>query len=512
MNKFLRSSAFRLAFGYIAFGIAALILFAAPLWYAYYVTLQEARTESLRTESQRLSEIFRRQGLSGLSTYMDNRVGMQIPGDRILLLADSTLHPLSGNLPVWPSGVPPETGEFDLPVTLDGKHTRAMLVQNVLPGNYHLLVGRDQALFAPLAARFWIGLSAAIAVLSIAGVMGGLMIRRAVLMRVDSIHSTVQAIVRGDWSHRLPTKAGSDELNTLSATINGMLDQLEQLLHGVRDVSNSIAHDLRTPLAELRSRLEELSLTRPESDETFAEIEEAVVDVDRVIQIFNALLRLAEIDTGMRRSGFVSVNAADVARQAVDFYLPAAELKGVALSYRGTGPAHISGDPVLLAQAIGNLIDNALKYTSAGGAISVEVHELADSRIQIAVADDGPGIPDAEKPKVSTRFYRGDASRGTPGVGLGLTLVASVAKVHGGALELADNHPGLRANMVISASAAGTLQSVVGSGGAAGVAVDATAIAADGVAGDGRAVAGAEGGRDAAAAAGAHNLRIRSVS
>ena len=150
-----------------------------------------------------------------------------------------------------------------------------------------------------------------------------------------------------------------------------------------------------------------------------------------------------------------------MAAEAVEFYLPAAELKGVTLSYRGTGPVHVSGDPVLLAQAIGNLIDNALKYTSAGGAISVEVHELADSRIQITVADDGPGIPDEEKPKVSARFYRGDASRGTPGVGLGLTLVASVAKVHGGALELGDNHPGLRANMVISAQTAGALQTVL---------------------------------------------------
>jgi signal transduction histidine kinase len=303
-----------------------------------------------------------------------------------------------------------------------------------------------------------------VAVVSIAGVLGGLMIRRAVLVRVDGIRQTVLAIVQGDWSHRLPTKTASDELDTLSRTINGMLDQLEQLLHGVRDVSNSIAHDLRTPLAELRSRLEELSLTRPAPEEAFAEIDAAVADVDRVIRIFNALLRLAEIDTGMRRSGFVHVSAADVARQAVDFYLPAAELKGIALSYRGNGPADISGDPVLLAQAIGNLIDNALKYTSDGGLISVEVQTVADGKARITVADDGPGIPDEEKPKVSTRFYRGDASRGTPGVGLGLTLVASVAKVHGGALELADNNPGLRAQMVIPAQppgAAGALHSVL---------------------------------------------------
>ena len=534
MNKFLRSSAFTLAFGYVAFGIAALILFAAPLWYAYYVTLQDARREGLRTDAQRLSEIFRRQGVSGLSTYIDNRVGMQIPGERILLLADSTLHPMSGNLPEWPASVPPAPGEYDLPIQLSGNDTRAMFVENVLPGNYHLLVGRDQALFAPLAARFWFGLGAAIAVLSIAGVFGGLMIRRAVLVRVDGIHHTVQAIVRGDWSHRLPMKAGSDELNTLSMTINAMLDQIEQLLHGVRDVSNSIAHDLRTPLAELRSRLEELSLTRPEAEETFAEIDGAVVDVDRVIRIFNALLRLAEIDTGMRRSGFVPVNAADVARQAVDFYLPAAELKGVTLSYRGSGPAHISGDPVLLAQAIGNLIDNALKYTNAGGAITVEVRELSDNRIQITVADDGPGIPDAEKPKVSARFYRGDASRGTPGVGLGLTLVASVAKVHGGVLELGDNNPGLRATMIISAHTAGVLPPVVTTAGtagalqspvaAAGTASTSAAGVEDAGAAGGKAVAECkavvteckavvvEGKVAAEAHAADHNLRMRSVS
>src|ERR1700749_4547571 len=133
MNKFLRSSAFTLAFGYVLFGIAALILFAAPLWYAYYVTLQDARLEGLRTDAQRLSEIFRHQGVSGLSTYIDNRVGMQIPGERILLFADSTLHAMSGNLPEWPAAVPPEPGEYDLPIKLSGNDTRAMFVENILP-------------------------------------------------------------------------------------------------------------------------------------------------------------------------------------------------------------------------------------------------------------------------------------------------------------------------------------------------------------------------------------------
>ncbi len=446
----MRSSAFTLAFSYVAFGIAALVLFAAPLWYAWQVTIQEGRTELLRVDTQRLAEVFYREGAPGLATFIDARVGMQIAGERILLLTDPTLHRLAGNLPEWPTGLPLEPGTYLVPVNLAGKKTRAMFVHSVLPGGYNLLVGRDQRLFAPLTTRFWDGLAAAVAVLSIAGVLGGLMIRRALLLRVDNIRQTVLAIVQGDWSHRLPTKPGSDELDTLSRTINGMLDQIEQLLHGVRDVSNSIAHDLRTPLAELRSRLEELSLSRPEAEETFAEIDAAVADVDRVIRIFNALLRLAEIDTGMRRSGFVAINAAEIAKQAVEFYLPAAELKGISLSYQGSGPVGIPGDPVLLAQAIGNLIDNALKYTMDGGAISVEVQTLTDARVRITVADNGPGIPDAEKPKVPARFYRGDTSRGTPGVGLGLSLVASVAKVHGGALELADNNPGLRAHMLIA--------------------------------------------------------------
>ncbi len=232
-----------------------------------------------------------------------------------------------------------------------------------------------------------------------------------------------------------------------------MLDQIEQLIHGIRDVSNAIAHDLRTPLAELRSRLEELSLTRPSDEETFAEIDGAVADVDRVIRIFNALLRLAEIDTGMRRSGFVQVNANELASEGGGVLSPRAELKDVALSFGSAGPVLVSGDPVLLAQAVGNLIDNALKYAGDKGTVRVEVQNRTDGAVEICVSDDGPGIPDDEKPKVAQRFYRGDASRGTPGVGLGLSLVQAVAKLHGGALELTDNFPGLRARMIIEPGA-----------------------------------------------------------
>jgi len=149
----------------------------------------------------------------------------------------------------------------------------------------------------------------------------------------------------------------------------------------------------------------------------------------------------------------VQVNPSELAKQAVDFYQPAAEVKGIAVTFRSHEPITVAGDPVLLAQAIGNLIDNALKYSSSGGVIAVQVQKRGNGAVEISVADSGPGIPDAEKSKVLTRFYRGDSSRGTPGVGLGLTLVAAVAKVHGGQVELTDNHPGLRVRMVIAPGA-----------------------------------------------------------
>jgi signal transduction histidine kinase len=384
-------------------------------------------------------------------SYIDTRIGMQIAGERQLLLADAALKPLAGNLAAWPANVPAEPGTYTVRLNLGSGLTDVAVVHATLPGGYHLLVARDTARYAPLERRFWYALAGAVAILSVLGAFGGILIRRALMTRIHGIRQTVSAIIQGDLSHRLLTHQSGDELNTLSQTINGMLDQIEKLVHGIRNVSNSIAHDLRTPLAELRSRLEELALTRPAAEQTFAEIDAAVADVDRVIRIFNALLRLAEIDSGLRRSGFVSVDVAAVAAAAVEFYQPAAELRGSNLLLQISGPAPIRGDPVLLAQALGNLIDNALKYTPDDSTIVVAVRGNADSgSVEMVVADSGAGIPEAQKLKAVERFFRGDASRCTPGVGLGLSLVDAVARLHGSELRLEDNHPGLRARIVLT--------------------------------------------------------------
>ncbi|HSY45658.1 MAG TPA: ATP-binding protein [Steroidobacteraceae bacterium] len=452
MNRLIRSSALTWALGYLLLALAALVAFAVPLWYAWNVSIFSGREEILRDDAQRLTEVFVHEGVAGLTAHIKARVAMQIAGERTLLLTDSAYRPLAGNLAAWPQGLPDTPGAHAVMVDdLAGQHTHTLLVRRALPGGYHLLVGRDLSLFLPLERRFAWGLTAAVTFLFVVGVAGAILMRRELLVRVEGIRQTVAAIMQGDLRHRLPTRKSGDELDTLSQTLNGMLDHIEHLIAGISNVSNSIAHDLRTPLAELRSRLEELILTRPPSAETFVEIEAAVADVDRVMRIFTALLRLAEIDSGARRSGFVRVDAAAVAAEVVEFYEPAAEQKGVVFSFQTSGEAAVAGDPVLLAQAVSNLIDNSLKSVSERGAISVRVGARADGSVEIAVSDDGPGIPDADKPKAAERFFRGDASRGTPGVGLGLSIVDAVAKLHGGVLHLLDNHPGLIARMVLPA-------------------------------------------------------------
>ncbi len=451
MIKRLRFSALNVGLGYVAVSLVVLTLFATPLLYAWHITIEQSRTEVLQADAQNMANLFARHGADALVAAIETRVGGQLEdvGNTVILFTDPALAKLAGNLPAWPREVPASTGVHAASIQVRNRVVRAVLMHKVLPGGYHLLLGRDVSRFEKLEALFMSGLAGAACMVLLLGVAGGLLVRRILLSKVHGINQAAAAIMQGNLAHRLPAYGGENELNTLVETENRMLDQIEHLVEGIRNVSNAIAHDLRTPLAELRSRLEELSVTRPRPEQTFAEIESAIADVDRVMGIFNALLRLAEIDSGTRRSGFIEVDAATVAGEAAEFYQPVAELHGVALSFASSGPLPLAGDPLLLAQAVGNLIDNALKYAQKRGTITVEASRRADGAVAISVSDDGPGIPDEEKDKVLERFYRGDASRSTPGVGLGLSLVAAVAKLHGGALELTDNHPGLRAALVL---------------------------------------------------------------
>lgn len=451
--RFFRFSALTMTLCYAAASIVVLVLFATPLWFAWHKTVEEGRTELLEDEATRVTNLFLRQGPAAVSAGIQARVEGQPHGiGRVILFADPARRKLAGNLPAWPAGMHNQANGLNITgIDVDGQRMRVAFLCRNLPGGYHLLVGNNVDRFEKLERLFRYGLFGCSGTFLLIAIIGGLVIRRALLSRVYDIGQTTAAIVAGNLAHRLPVQEGNQELETLTRTVNRMLDQIEDQVHAVRNVSNAIAHDLRTPLADLRYRLEELTLTRPEPEPVFSEIEAAIADVDQVLAIFNALLRLAEIDSGTRRSGLAEVEVASLAGEVVEFYHPLAELKDVALTFDTGGDLRTSADALLLAQALGNLIDNALKYAPAHSALVVTAKRRWDHSIAVAVADSGPGIADEEKPKVTGRFYRSDTSRGTPGVGLGLSLVEAVARFHGGLLELNDNHPGLSAVLVLPA-------------------------------------------------------------
>ncbi len=451
-------SARTVAVAYAAGTLLVLALFAAPLWYAWHTNIEQVRTELIKSDAQRLAGLFARSGPQALAAAIDTQVVGTIDGvSKSMLLVAPDGARLAGNLARWPEGVPERDGICSLTIRVDGVPRRVELVRVTLAGGHRLLIASNTHRFEELERLFVYGLLGCAATVVTGAVLGAVLVRRALLARVQGIGQTTAAIIEGKLSRRLPEpRAGDgDELQLLTRTVNRMLDQIEQLVTGVQDVSNAIAHDLRTPLSELRARLEELAVERPPAEEAYAEIDAAIDDVDRVMAVFNALLRLAEIDSGSRRGGFVAVDLGRLGAEVAEFYAPVAELKEIDFSFVAEGELQATGDPVLLAQVLGNLVENALKYAPDGGTIAIAARRL-DGGVEIAVADDGPGIAADERHKVVQRFYRGDASRGTPGVGLGLSVVSAVARLHGGALLLEDNGPGLRAGLRIPAPADGT--------------------------------------------------------
>ncbi|WP_296945798.1 HAMP domain-containing sensor histidine kinase [uncultured Massilia sp.] len=450
-------SARTVAVAYAAGTLLVLAMFAAPLWYAWHTNIQQVRTELIKSDATRLAGLFERSGPQALAAAIDTQVIGTIDGiSKSMLLVGPDGARLAGNLARWPDGVPERDGVCTLAIRVDGAPRSVELVRVTLAGGYRLLVASNTHRFEELERLFAYGLLGCAATVVAGAVLGAVLVRRALLARVQGIGQTTAAIIEGKLSRRLPEPGpgDGDELQLLTRTVNRMLDQIEQLVTGVQDVSNAIAHDLRTPLSELRARLEELAVERPPAEQAFAEIDAAIDDVDRVMAVFNALLRLAEIDSGSRRGGFVSVDLGRLGAEVAEFYLPVAELKDIALTFAPEGVLQATGDPVLLAQALGNLVENALKYAPQRGTIAISARRRAGA-VELAVADDGPGIAEAERPKVAQRFYRGDASRGTPGVGLGLSVVSAVARLHGGALLLEDNRPGLRATLRIPVPADG---------------------------------------------------------
>jgi len=450
----LRSTSVRIGLGYAALFAASSLLLVGSLRWHTTGYLDRRIDGVIAIDARQISEQLRDFGLSAAVEAINERVAEAPDGQAIYLLADRQLKPLAGNLAVWPAEVASKPGSYQVELVRHGQLRATRLRRIAAPGGFNLVVGRDVEGRAELRPLIVDGLCWAAGTAFLLAIAGGILVHQAVLSRVGEINDTASAIVRGDLSERVPARDTTDAFDRLAQTINAMLQQIQQLVDRVRNTSNAIAHDLRTPLAELRARLEELLRTRPEREIAFEEIHKAVADIDRVIAVFNALLRLAEIDPGVRRSGFRRVELADLATEVAELYGPLTEEKEAAFTVDAQSGMAVNGDPHLLAQAVGNLVDNAVKYAPRCGRISLRIAPCDDGWIEIAVADNGPGIPEAEKVQVTRRFYRGPSSAGTSGIGLGLSVVEAVARLHEGSLTVADNRPGLVASLRMPAAPA----------------------------------------------------------
>jgi signal transduction histidine kinase len=368
-------------------------------------------------------------------------------GRSLMALFDAAGHWMAGSRASLPQPLPAADRPFELERREGGKTVPFRGLTHRLPAGEILLVGREvseehefRGLLAGALAWGWV-------MVLVTGLAGAAVSGAGALRRVDAVAGAIERIVGGNLAERLPA-AGSADLDRLIGVVNGMLDDLERLMHEIKGVSDDIAHDLRTPLTRLLAGLERAHRRAASTGEYAAAVEEAIVETRGILATFSAMLRISEVEDGARRAGFSKLDLRRVATDVTELYDPLAEGKGVALALEdpGPGPAELAGDPSLLFEAIGNLVDNAIKFTPPGGRVTVRVVR-DDGRLGVAVADTGPGIPATEREAVLRRFYRSQKSRHTTGSGLGLSLVAAVARLHGLRLAIEDAGPGCRVTL-----------------------------------------------------------------
>ena len=442
-ERFLRSAGVRFGVIYAGlFGVSALAL-AVFLWWSTAGVLQRQTDAAINADSQGLSERYE-SGMVALIDTINQRLAGNVDDDALYLLTAPDFHRLAGNLERWPSTVTMDREWSEVNISRAGVHGLARVHQFELEGGFHLLIGRNIEVRAQMRrlltdALLW---SAAIAV--VLGVSGAWAVRRLFGMTINDVSATAAAISAGDLTRRVHVTGHGDEFDDLAEAINDMLERIARLMDGVRQVSNAIAHDLRTPIARARARLEDAATHAQGEAALRAALERAQADLDGVTAVFQALLRIAEIEAGARRSAFAAFDLAPVLLDLADFYGALAEERRLTL--RAEIPASLPsfGDREMIQQAVANLLDNAVKFSPPDGSVVVSA-SMDERGMAIVVADQGSGIPEPDRARAADRFFRGEAARNTPGSGLGLALVQAVAQLHGGTLRLEDNAPGLRA-------------------------------------------------------------------
>ena len=449
--RFLHSAALRFAAIYaLLFGLSALAL-AFFLWWETAGLLDRQTDAAITTDVQSLAQRWEVGGLPALIITIENRLAENVDDTAIYLLVDPALRRITGNLASWPQGLPVRRTWAELPIERAGIRSLARVRTFTLPGDFHLLVGRDVQVRAELRDLLTGALLWALLVVLVLGLAGAVIIRGLFRRALANVSTTAAAISAGDLSQRVRVSGRGDEFDRLSETINEMLERITRLMDGVRQVSNAIAHDLRTPITRARARLEDALLHAEREADLRAAIERATADLDDIVAVFQALLRIAEIEAGTRRSAFALFDAAPMLAGLVDLYSAPAEEGGLSLLLACPERLPLFGDRELIQQAIANLLDNALKFSLPGGVVRLSAATAAGA-VTITVADHGSGIPLADRERATERFFRGEAARNTPGAGLGLALVQAVAQLHAGTFALADNAPGLAATLHLPAT------------------------------------------------------------
>ena len=457
LGKLLRTTAFKLTLVYLGM----FVLFAASLLGYFALNTRRLITEQITAtvngEVNGLSEQYGQGGLRRLVTVVDVR--SRRPGSSLYLVTTPSGEGLAGNVGSLEPGVLDRPGWLETYYhrleSSEGAEHRALVRVVQLPGGFHLLVGRDlderERLFGIVVnAGQW-----SLALVIMLGLLGGFFVSRRVLSRIDAMTGTAQTIMAGDLSGRLPVAGTGDELDRLADNVNAMLERIEALMRGLKEVSDNIAHDLKTPLTRLRNRCEQALRSASGEASYRAALEATIAESDDLIRTFDALLMIARAESGQARENMTEFDASEIARDVGELYEPFADEKGIALKIDAAAAAPVRGNRELVSQALANLIDNAIKYAGSNGKVNGIPAEIVvkagndGERITLSVADRGPGIPDADRGRVVERFVRLEQSRSEPGSGLGLSLASAVARLHGGELKLEDNHPGLRTTIAL---------------------------------------------------------------
>lgn len=451
-----RTTAFKLTAVYLViFTLFAGFVLGYVAWNARRLLDDQIRS-TIDAEIQGLAEQQRIGGIRRLVTIIERR--SRAPGASLYLVTTPIGERLAGNVEALPAGALDKPGESEIEYsrTSEGveKPNFALVRVYTLPAGFRLLVGRDLEERERLGTVIRRAAGWSLALVFVLGCCASWFVARRVLKRIDDMTDTAQSIMAGDLKGRLAISGTGDELDRLALNLNAMLDRIGELMAGMQQVSDNIAHDLKTPLTRLRNRAEEALRTAKSPEELRAALDGSIDEADNLIRVFNALLMIARLETGRIQDSMDALDLSEIVSGLAELYEPLAEEAGLALTTDVAPDLQVLGNRELIGQALANLIDNALKYGQPGEGGQAAVLVAArrhGNEIELSVADHGAGIPEADRGRVLERFVRLDQSRSKPGFGLGLALAAGVVRLHGGQLRLEDNMPGLRVVIALPA-------------------------------------------------------------